>query len=485
MNDQTAAEDKAKQYPPKPRLALAVGVVGHRPGDRLRAEATAKVAAQVAAILTAFERAVQAALTKHAAGFAAEKPRLALVSALAEGADRIAAEAALAAGSTLDVVLPFSAGEYKKDFKDQQSKDQFDALCDRARAELVLPGTRKNADDPDDPDAKKAYEAAGFTVLSQSDIVLAIWDGGPSKGRGGTTEMVNTAARLGLPIIHVDAGGKAPPLIRWNGLKPHPLPANAAEDIEPTACDQVQLDALVEALVRLPEQKADRHGHGFLRPHRDEASALAAYYRERFCRLDFWFLHRFPYQFMLLTACVRGLRDSEIWPPRPSELGEDLRKFAPPAPTPAAVDKPERLAASRPDLLVEAYGWSNSVSTRFALIFRSAFVLNFLLAAVAVIVAACSLITVDPAKPGVVAHMVEHKTPFVVAELMLIAVVLANTLAGLYGHCHLRWIEPREVAERLRVALPLWALGARPASFPVRNRPGPAGMRAQSFVRRD
>ena len=223
MNDQTAAEtEEGEAISTQPRLALAVGVVGHRPGDRLRAEATAKVAAQVAAILTAFERAVQAALTKHAAGFAAEKPPLALVSALAEGADRIAAEAALAAGSTLDVVLPFSAGEYKKDFKDQQSKDRFDALCDRARAELVLPGTRKNADDPDDPDAKKAYEAAGFTVLSQSDIVLAIWDGGPSKGRGGTTEMVNTAARFGLPITRVDAGGKAPPLIRWNGLRAAP-----------------------------------------------------------------------------------------------------------------------------------------------------------------------------------------------------------------------------------------------------------------------
>ena len=184
---------------------------------------------------------------------------------------------------------------------------------------------------------------------------------------------------------------------------------------------------------------------------------------------------------MLLTACVRGLRDSEIWPPRPSELGEDLRKFAPPAPTPAAVDKPERLADPA------RICWSKPMAgpfghTRFALIFRSAFVLNFLLAAVAVIVAACSLITVDPAKPGVVAHMVEHKTPFVVAELMLIAVVLANTLAGLYGHCHLRRIEPREVAERLRVALPLWALGARPASFPGEE-PTWTGWYARAIVR--
>jgi glycosyltransferase involved in cell wall biosynthesis len=48
---------------------------------------------------------------------------------------------------------------------------------------------------------------------------------------------------------------------------------------------------------------------------------------------------------------------------------------------------------------------------------------------------------------------------------LLIGVVLANTTAGRLSGWHHRWFEPREIAERLRIALALWMLGARPTSF--------------------
>ena len=52
-------------------------------------------------------------------------PDLRLVSALAEGADRIAAKAALEAGWTLEVVLPFATEEYEQDFDSPESKEAF------------------------------------------------------------------------------------------------------------------------------------------------------------------------------------------------------------------------------------------------------------------------------------------------------------------------------------------------------------------------
>ena len=47
---------------------------------------------------------------------------------------------------------------------------------------------------------------------------------------------------------------------------------------------------------------------------------------------------------------------------------------------------------------------------------------------------------------------------------------------------HGRWVEAREVAERLRTALPLWALGLRPAFFPGEE-PTWTGWYARAAVR--
>ena len=44
----------------------------------------------------------------------------------------------------------------------------------------------------------------GLTVLSQADILLAVWDGKLPRGRGGTAEMVAEAARAGGAVIKTD-----------------------------------------------------------------------------------------------------------------------------------------------------------------------------------------------------------------------------------------------------------------------------------------
>ena len=451
-------------HPPKPRLALSVGVVGHRP-NRLPKDqpGLTKLRAQVDQALDMLSVVACRALIAHQNAFAPEPALLSVLSGLADGADRIAALAVIgrpADDFRLDVALPFDPDEYKKDFKQAESRDEFDRLWAAARAVLTLPGTRKNADDPDDLEAKKAYEAAGLTILAQSDILLTIWDGGPSGGRGGTTEMLNTAARLGIPIIHIDATGAATPCIRWNQLSDYPVPVNAAEDLDRIALNQQKLDEVVDTLVRPPHQESQPHG--LLHRH----YSLAAYYRERFHAFDVWYLYRFPYPFLLAASLVRWFRGAETCPPAPQRLAAELRSMAPPETNEAEESSPERSAAARSIWLASAYGWADSVGTRFALIFRSAFVLNFMFAAFAVIAAAVSLVALDMSKPDeVFRHLAEHKMPYVVVELVLIAIVLLNTGSGWFGRWHPRWIEAREIAERLRVALPLWTLGTRPAVF--------------------
>ena len=138
------------------------------------------------------------------------------MSALADGADTIAAKAALGLGYALDAPLPFAEAEYENDFSSDAVDghtplQDFRALVEKARSVLQLPGRRRTtADTKEQGDLKenRAYEAVGLTVLSQADILLAVWDGKLSRGRGGTAEMVAEAARAGIPIVLIDANAK-------------------------------------------------------------------------------------------------------------------------------------------------------------------------------------------------------------------------------------------------------------------------------------
>jgi hypothetical protein len=67
-------------------------------------------------------------------------------------------------------------------------------------------------------------------------------------------------------------------------------------------------------------------------------------------------------------------------------------------------------------------------------------------------------------------------------EIGLIVSVVATVIIGHVSRWHHRWVEAREVAERLRAALPLWTLGLRPAFFPGEE-PTWTGWYARAVVR--
>lgn len=169
-----------------PHPHYQIGVVGHRP-DRLKA--TDAVSADIAMLLD------------MAAAAAAGRFCVMLVTSLAEGADRIAAHQALARNMPLKAVLPFARGDYEKDFP--QSLVEFSALMGAASQVLELPGRRR--------EAPAAYAAAAGVILEVANLLIVVWDGGPSAGAGGTADTIARAHRHGTPMIRVDANGRTPP----------------------------------------------------------------------------------------------------------------------------------------------------------------------------------------------------------------------------------------------------------------------------------
>lgn len=155
---------------------LRVGVTGHR----LLADPDAVAAA------------VDGVLDRLAA---APDTRLVAVSSLAEGADRIVADRVLARpGSALEVVLPLPADDYVADFAEGSSRADFARLLEAAARVEVVP-----ADDAD-PSRTAAYARAGTAMLRACDVLLALWDGEASRGRGGTAEVVAEARTAGIPV---------------------------------------------------------------------------------------------------------------------------------------------------------------------------------------------------------------------------------------------------------------------------------------------
>ncbi|WP_410575564.1 hypothetical protein [Amycolatopsis sp. cmx-4-61] len=113
------------------------------------------------------------------------------VTCLARGADQVFARVVLELGGTLEVVLP--AADYRERKVKPDNAAEFDNLIANASVH-TMPFTESNRD---------AYMAASEHVLSIVDKMVAVWDGGPSGGHGGTADVVDAARERGLGVTVV------------------------------------------------------------------------------------------------------------------------------------------------------------------------------------------------------------------------------------------------------------------------------------------
>ena len=98
---------------------------------------------------------------------------------------------------------------------------------------------------------------------------------------------------------------------------------------------------------------------------------------------------------------------------------------------------------------------------RYAQIYQSAYISNFILAALVLLA-------------SVVPFIFEWHVVLIVllglAAVFLVGLIYINTFVGNLRNWHRRWMEAREVAERLRAGLPIWLLGKRPRKQSERER---------------
>jgi len=112
-----------------------------------------------------------------------------LVTGLSEGADQIAAEAALRLGWHLDVVLPLPPKDFGAGLSRLRDRNRFDRLVAQAGNVDIVAG------DPSAP-----WLPAGLAILDKARALLAVHDGNGSAGPGGTADLIARAREKGLEV---------------------------------------------------------------------------------------------------------------------------------------------------------------------------------------------------------------------------------------------------------------------------------------------
>ncbi len=120
------------------------------------------------------------------------EPPLEGVTSLAEGADQLFAEAVLAAGGMLRVVIP--AADYETNFKGV-ALERFLSLRQRALVEETLRNRESN---------ENAFLQAGQRIVDEADLLIAVWDGMPARGIGGTADVVAYARARGKRVVRLN-----------------------------------------------------------------------------------------------------------------------------------------------------------------------------------------------------------------------------------------------------------------------------------------
>ncbi len=176
---------------------IRVGVTGHR--DAGGEELLEVVRKQIRRLYGTFD-------SKHT------EVRLSVISQLADGADRLVVREVLTEAwnrghdASSEAILPLAYEDYVdlQGFS-RPSQEELDQLLGTAVA-VSSPSDRTVAETSES--RARAYEAAGRQLVARCDVLLALWDGEQTGGKGGTAETLLYAASLSKPCIWISTDGE-------------------------------------------------------------------------------------------------------------------------------------------------------------------------------------------------------------------------------------------------------------------------------------
>ncbi|HSC34621.1 MAG TPA: DUF4231 domain-containing protein [Thermodesulfobacteriota bacterium] len=407
---------KKIESPPKARIAVRVGVTGHRLNGLDKADIAAlrvrvnEVLEHVRDVAGEVKSSFESLYTDGG------PPVLRIISPLADGADTLVAEEALAEGFELQCALPFARQEYEKDFTDGESLGKYRTLLGAATSILELDGSRATTEAENE-----SYQTVGRMVLAQSDVLIAIWDGEDAKGKGGTGQIVKESLVSEIPVVWI------------NSVAPHDIMVLMGGEYE--GYRKVGLRELELRLKRV------------LKPEHPKKPDLSrSYFNEKQPVWTWGFIFE---AFCDIFAGDRidtgGARVGNF-----NEASEaEWQKVWDSCP-----DFPQSVKEQINEKFLAHYTWADGLANYYSNIYRSSFVANYLMAGLAVFFA---LLPVLPS----------FENLWILCELALIILIILITAVGNLKHWHERWIDYRLLSEQIRHLRFLAPLGLTTPAFRV------------------
>jgi uncharacterized protein DUF4231 len=388
-------------------LTLRVGIAGHRP-DKLDATRASRVEERLPIVFAAVADAAKQTLAANSDCYAPAEPIIRLISGFAEGTDQIAVRLCPPSWQ-IEAILPFAKDVYLDSFADD-ARSTFGELLARAGTITELAPAKDDHPQRRDRDGRShGYADAASYFLRQIDLLIVAWDGRTPR-TGGTGAMARHAFDAGIPVVWIATEQDGVPrLIRGFDKRGHP--------------DAPHLDAIKDPLILL------------LRSIFDAPSVATARGRLQ----DFW-QETWPERSHL--AVFDGLKRIANW--------QAPRRVIPFHAFDKRIDEWEKFLAEAPDtknlrrrideVLLPRFLWADTLAVYFSHHYRSAYVLAYLMSALAVLVAII----------GTFMPTTGTKALVVFIELIAIGVIIGMIRHGRRLRWHERWLDYRALAEGLR-----------------------------------
>jgi hypothetical protein len=283
-----------------------------------------------------------------------------------------------------------------------------------------------------------AHSEVGRWIVRHSDILVALWNGAPAQGLGGTGDTVRRSLDRGLPVIWLEPGQDEVRLLSPQQFHRHAQIDEALADpsaIATALTARNLLSALIAPFAPPPAQShegvdpevASRRDYADVDPLRPRMALVE--WRDVVLRKTVW---------SAFSSFKRTMGGVGQW--KPPQL--------PPTPRAGAIAK------SMGYLRIEAaFEVADDRAGLLSAIHRSQQILLIYVAVLAVAFGAA------PALPPIYGFHIGHVAAAWVEFLLGIFALAISTFAQ-RAHRHRRWSDARRLAERLRAALATWPLGA-------------------------
>ena len=426
----------AKARPPRPSPFLRVAVTGHRP----RADRPLDVDKVRQACTTTFVDLAACLSKLDNPAFSEYRPTLALVSPLAEGADQIAADAFFETpfpsevNRRLEAVLPFGLEAYAGTFDSAEAAHVMRVRLAQASAHMILSDWTPPSANTATPMAAywrdRRFATLGSVLLDQSDVLIAIWDGLPARGRGGAADVVAEAVSRGMPVVWIDpVSGERALLVVTN---------QEQDDFQVVAqgsvpYDAMRLETLIAPLLTADQDPSQMGGES-------PAAGLARYLNdEGVPKKTAWSL----YHNLLVLPARRALfrKTGQGRKPPLLELDQACDYVARDLEDPDWLGLPRGVNGTGFERARSQFAgpWASAdaIATRLGHAYRSLYVLIFALGAVAV-------------TTGLLALVVGMHALFATAEFAILFVAWHIAHGGRHRTRHKRLLAAREISEQMR-----------------------------------